>query len=172
MSLFGREPRPVYRVYTEDEYDGQSESFGGEARTEARPHHPPVTAGSLELRRRPVVFLVVGPLVLVAMVVVILVVSNASRRVPRRSASAAPAITTAITSHSRVATAPPMSMSTPARRNPARVSSRARRPSAAARPRTGANAPASTVVPIAAADARQLPESPPASVAAEFGFEP
>lgn len=162
MSLFGGGPRPVYRVYAEDEYDGEV----------AQPHRPPVTAGSLEPRRRPMAFLVVGLLVLVAMIVVFLVLSNASRRATHQPASSAPAVSTATPGHSRTHAASPAPLSAPPRRSPVRRPQRARRPSAAARVHTGANASASAGVPVPAALGRPLPEPPATSVEAEFGFEP
>jgi hypothetical protein len=205
MSLLRREPRPVYRVYAEDEYDGDTDSFGGEAQAEpigaggrteffaeraetesdgalgaeptglerpplgsVRTHRSALTAGSLELRRRPIAFLVVALLGLVAAVVVILVFSDASRRAPRLSSSA-PAVSTVTAGHSRAAAARPMQ--TPAPSNPVRRPQRARRPSVTARARTSGSAPASAVVSVPAALGRPLPDPPPASVAAEFGFE-
>ena len=167
MSLFGREPRPVYRVYAEDEHDGEGESFAAEA--QIGPPQPTASTASLELRRRPVASLVVGLLVFVAAVVVVLVLSNTSRRLPRRSVSAAPAVSTVSAGQSRTATAPQMRTST--RRDPARRSRRLRRSFAAARAHAEGDARTSTLVPVPVAVERALSDPPTASVAAEFGFE-
>jgi hypothetical protein len=183
MSLFGREPRPVYRVYAEDEYDGEGEPFGAEAHPESvgatgqtesagspRTFRPALTTGSLELRRRPAAFLVVGLLVLVAVVVGVLVLSNASRRAPHRSASAASGEATVTAGRARTA-APPAPTSTPARREQVRRARPTRRPFATARAHTDGDARASMLVPVPAAVERPLSDPPAASVAAEFGFE-
>lgn len=182
MSLFGRESRPVYRVYAEDEYD-EGEPFAVEARQESvgaaeqtesagspRAFRPALTTGSLELRRRPAAFLVVGLLALVAMVVVVLVLGNASRRAPHGSVSVASGVTTVAAGHIRTTT-PPTPTSAPARRNPERRSRRMRRPFATARAHTDGDARASALVSVPVAVERPLSYPPAASVAAEFGFE-
>lgn len=200
MSLLRREPRPVYRVYAEEEYDGGTESvgveaaedgyagdteplcveaaadgyagdagsFGAEAQTRSR--MPTPTPGSLELRRRPLAFLVVGLLVLLAAVVVALVLSNTSRRAPHRSVPTAPAVNTATAGHSLAAATPPMSKSTPS--PPLRRSQRVRRPPVTRKSRTDGDTPASALEPVPAPVERPLsgPSAAPAT-AAEFGFE-
>lgn len=199
MSLLRREPGPVYRVYAEDEYAGDTESVGAEAtedghvrdtesfgveaaegeytgdtdsfRAEAHagPHRPAHTAGSLELRRRPLAFGVVGLLVLLVAVVVVLVLSNASRPAPHRSVPAAPAVTTATAGHPLAVAAPLRQKSTPT--PPLHRSQQERRPSATRSARTEGDAPASALAPVPAPVERPLPGTPAAPVTAEFGFE-
>jgi hypothetical protein len=207
MSLFGREPRSVYRIYTEDEYAGDTEScaakvaedkypmedaypvdresagaeVGGDgyardtesfaAEVQTGTHRPAPTAGSLELRRRPFAFGVVGLLVLLAAVVVALVLGNISRRAPHRDVPAAPVLTMAPAGHPLAAATPPRRKSTPP--PPLHRLQRVRRPSAKGSANTDGHASASTTpAPVSAASAERPMSAPPAApAAAEFGFE-
>jgi hypothetical protein len=145
-----------------------TESFAAEV--QMGPHRPAPTAGSLELRRRPLAFGVVGLLVLLAALVIVLVFSNISRRAPHRSAPVAPVVTTATAGHPLAAATPPSrkSILSP----PLRRLQRVRRPSAKGSVGTDGDASASMSAPVPAVSAeRPLPGPPAAPVTAEFGFE-
>lgn len=188
MSLFGGQQRSVYRVYAEEEYDADAESFTAEAEMEsgdsddqAEPadfdshstgigpgsRQPARIASGFEPRLRPVALGVVGLIVAVAAIAVVLVLSSTAHRSPRGSL---PASAQAVTSAHRRS---PSTLPTSARPRSAHQSNRLgpRRPSAPARTGRGGGAHASVAVPVPIAPGQPPRSVSPPSISAEFGFE-
>lgn len=185
MSLLGRSPRPVYRVYAEEEcFDEETESVGAAAQSEPvgtggqaepagvdpsptgiEPGHrrSAVERGGFESRLRLVALFVAGLIVAVVAVAAVLVVSAVSRH-PRRRATAASA-PLATLAHRHLPAAPATSM------RPRSVSNRVRRASSSTRAHRGSHARLSAVAPIPIALGGPVPSVSVASVLGEFGFE-
>jgi hypothetical protein len=200
MSLFGREPRSVYRVYAEDEYDGKTKFFIADAELESRgsesqadpaffdhrstgvgsdSRQPALATRGFEPRLHPIALLVVGLIFAVAAIAAVLVASSTSQRAPRRSAAASTPAMTSVSPGSPAAKSTPtrprspaaQSTPTPTRPRSVHRSNQPGRPSTATSASWSGGALVSAVVPVPAALARPLQDIPAPSIAGEFGFE-